>query len=201
MPASHSVEQPLCYGIPYVKLLNIQILACTDNGCGRIALARKPGGLLVEGSFMSGCDDTAPGTGTSRLWQTLRTYAYARLAVGLSPLSGMSDTCLNLGNLCRPLPEAGGLTPVVEEGGPTGAACRCRTTPGLVARVMFVSSRWDHRRRAPGTSHVLVPSGQHMAAGQIAEWWPSRQRGAGPAQWPRACRQWYGPCAAENHPH
>ena len=95
------------------QLLTIQLLACTKNGSDSIALAQKPGGLLVEGFFVSGCDDTAFWHVHLAAWQALRTYAYARLAVGLFPVSGISDTFLNLGNLRSPRPEAGALTPAV----------------------------------------------------------------------------------------
>src|SRR5438128_8954890 len=47
-----------CYGMPHVKLLNIQGVTCADGGCVSAPQARKLGGLLAWGSFVSGCNDT-----------------------------------------------------------------------------------------------------------------------------------------------
>src|SRR5262249_61900613 len=56
-----------------------------------------------------------PTSGISRARQTPRTSAYAGMAGRLLPLSGMSDTFLNLGNPCRLSSEAAWLLPAVEE--------------------------------------------------------------------------------------
>ena len=98
----------------YVKLLNIQGFVCTDSGCVSATQPWKLREFLAEGYFVSGCDDT-----WAYLWNPIGTanstdVCVCRLAGRLLPLSGMSDTFLNLGNPCRLSSETALLVVAVE---------------------------------------------------------------------------------------
>ena len=148
--------RPCCYGIPHMKLLNIQWVACTDGSGVSATQARKLRGLLVWGYFVSGCNDT-----WAYLWNLAGTANSTDVCVCRHGRETASPVGYerHLSQFRKSMPPLFGssMSGASSVGG--GAAwkpCRCVTTPeGSVGAMLLLSHRC-HRRRALETSRALV---------------------------------------------
>ena len=157
MPASILCRcTPGAVACPYVKLLNTQWFACANSGCLSAIQAWRLRGLQARGYFVSGCDDT---------WAYLWDLAGAANATDVCVCRHDRETASPVGyerhlsqfRKSLPLLFRGKMSGARSRGGRSGVeACRCVTTPGLIARARLLRSPQCHRRRAPGTSRALV---------------------------------------------
>jgi hypothetical protein len=148
---------PSSMACPHIQPLNVQLLAYTENGCGSIALARELRGFLVEGSFMSGCDDTASWHGNLAGLPSPTDVCVCGHSRGIVPSVGHKRHLSQFRKSTQPFSRGRNADASSLGGRPAEKPCRCGTTPRLIARVMLALSRRGHRRRVPGTSRVRVP--------------------------------------------